>query len=75
MSVASVISVISQHAAQIDSAQVCQFQLADMAELADNQPPVNDRPERRSNECRMGMERGFSRIERINADGFFLNPR
>jgi hypothetical protein len=45
----SVISVISQHVARIDSAHVCQFQLAelaDMAELADNQPPVNDRPER-----------------------------
>jgi hypothetical protein len=38
--------VDSQHVAQIDSAHVCQFQLAYMAELADNQPPVNDRPER-----------------------------
>src|SRR5687768_1317708 len=46
VSVDWVISVDSQHVARIDSAHVCQFQLADMAELADNQPPVNDRPER-----------------------------
>jgi hypothetical protein len=48
----SVISVDSLNAGQIDSVHVCQLQLADMAdmaemaEMADNQPPVNDRPER-----------------------------
>ena len=35
MSVASVITVISERVARTDSAHVCQFQLADMAELAD----------------------------------------
>ena len=63
------ISALSQYVAKSDSVHVCQMQLADMV-----QPPVNDRPERRS-KGESGLGRGFFADSADEHGWRNINPR